>query len=166
MEEQETRAALVLMEAGTRWPSYAAEVRGRASSAIVEAQQPSEGMDEFSSRVVQRLQRMRGRKVTVPVAVMAVSERVDFEATTLRYRTARAVLGAISAHGEGELVIVAEETASDELRHELLAFAGALCDGLDTARINVRVRFASSSGVRPLVAAKIAAPEPLRESYA
>ena len=166
MEEQETRAALVLMEAGTRWPSYASEIRGRASSAIVEAQQLSEGLDEFSSRVVQRIRRMEFRRVQIPVAVMAVNDRVDFEATTLRFRTARAILTAITAHGEGELVIAAEETASDELRHELLAFAGALCDGLDTARINVRVRFASASGVRPLVAARVLEPEPLRESYA
>jgi hypothetical protein len=164
MDEQDTRAALVLMEAGTQWPSYAREIRSRASSAIVEAQQPSESLAEFSNRVVQRLHRMQMRRIRIPVAVLAVNGRVDFEATTLRYRTALAVLEAIS--DDGELVVIADESTSDESRHELLAFAGALCDAQGRNPVNVRVRFSTGSGIRPLVGAPLVAEEPPLSSTA
>lgn len=167
MVEPETKVALVLMEAGTPWPKYVADIRGRASSAVVEAQQPSEALTEFSSRVVIRLQRLAQKRVSIPVAVLVVNERSDFEATTVRYRTARAVLAEMLRAGEGELVIVAEEHVPEELRHELVAFAGSLCDGLGGSRIGVRVRFATKSGVHPLVSAMPKSePAPERLSYA
>jgi hypothetical protein len=163
--EVETRAALVVMEAGARWPSYSGEVHGRASNAVVESQPPSESLAEFASRVVARIKRLEAKKTTIPVAIVAMSQRVDGEATSARYRVARAILSAMSARGEGELVIAADEHLPDEARHQLVAFAGALCDGLRGSDVSVRVRFATSpsrSGVRA-----VSEPPPVltRDSY-
>lgn len=169
MKQTETKAALVVMEGGTRWPSYASEIRGRASSAIVEAQPPSESLHEFSARVIGRLRRLSTRRVTVPVAILAVSDRTDFEATTARYHIARAVLAVMAPSGNGELILLADEHASEDVRHELIAFAGALCDGLQGSSLSVRVRFSTQSGVRPLVAASPPAwseqPAPVSQSF-
>jgi hypothetical protein len=151
--EVENRAALVVMEAGARWPSYSGEVHGRASNAVVESQPPSETLAEFASRVVARIKRLVARNTTIPVAFVAMSPRFDAEATASRYRVARAILSAMSARGEGELLIATDEHLPDDARHQLVAFAGALCDGLRGSDVSVRVRFASSasrSGVRAL----------------
>jgi hypothetical protein len=149
--EVESRAALVVMEAGARWPSYSGEIHGRASNAVVESQPPSESLAEFASRVVARVKRLEGRNTTIPVAIVAMSPRFDTEATAARYRVARAILSAMSAKGEGELVIATDEGLPDDAKHQLVAFAGALCDGLRGSDVSVRVRFTSSaskSGVR------------------
>lgn len=152
---EETRTALVVMEAGARWPSYTRELQGRASSAVVESQPPSESFDEFSYRVLSRVRRVEERGTEIPIALLAVSSRVDTEATRARYRMARAILSVLTARGTGELVIIADEFLPEDARHELVAFAGALCDGLAGSKVNVRVRFgAGDSGTRPLANAR------------
>ncbi|MEO8034220.1 MAG: hypothetical protein ABI837_07285 [Acidobacteriota bacterium] len=120
---------------------------------MVESQPPSESLAEFASRVVARVKRLEARNTTIPVAIVAMSPRFDAEATASRYRIARAILSAMSARGEGELLIATDEHLPDDARHQLVAFAGALCDGLRGGDVSVRVRFASSaskSGVRAL----------------
>jgi hypothetical protein len=169
VNHDETRTALVVMEAGARWPSFTRELSGRASSAIVESQPPSEGLDEFSYRVLARIRRLEERGTFIPVALLAVSPRTDAEATAARYRMARAIVTALGAYGTGELVIVAEEFVNEDQRHELIAFAGALCDSLNGSDINVRVRFgAGESGLRPLAGAReqLDSLSSLRDSWA
>jgi hypothetical protein len=151
MTQDDQRTALVVMEAGARWPSYTRELAGRASSAVVESQPVSESCEEFSARVVARVARMGERSVTVPVAILAVSQRIDPEARASRYLVARSVVTLMTAQDVGELLIIGDEHFADEVRHELLAFAGALCDGLAGSPVSVRVRFGSGqSGVRAL----------------
>ena len=156
MEQDETKTALVVMEAGARWPSYPREIQGHASSAVVESQPPSESLDEFSYRVLARIRRIEERGMTIPIALLATSSRVDDEAVHARYRIARAIVNALTARGAGELVIIADEALPLDSRHELVAFAGALCDGLGGSSVNVRVRFGAvdESGVRPLAEAR------------
>ena len=36
MEDNDQKTALVVMEAGARWPSYTRELAGRASSAVLD----------------------------------------------------------------------------------------------------------------------------------
>src|SRR5262249_6050663 len=90
------------------------------------------------------------------IALLATSSRVDSDAVKARYRIARAIVSAFTARGAGELVIVADEMLPLDSRHELVAFAGALCDGLNGSSVNVRVRFGAvdDSGVRPLADAR------------
>jgi hypothetical protein len=173
MDETETRTAVVVTEAGARWPSYSRDVHGRAGSAIVECQPPSEALDEFSTRVIERIRRLQARNSEIPVAIIATSARADDLATEARYRIARVLLSVMSSQGYGELIVSADECLPDEARHELIAFAGALCDGLRGSEVVVRVRFASLSGVRPIVDADpplgVIAAElepPARDSYA
>ena len=172
MDVMETRTAVVVTEAGSRWPSYSREIHGRAASAVVECQPPTESLDEFSSRVIARIRRLQAKSSEIPVAIIATSSRADEEATAARYRISRALLSAMSAQGFGELIISADELLPDEARHELVAFAGALCDGLRGSDVSVRVRFsASQSGLRPIIDADRLAPIadadiPARDSYA
>jgi hypothetical protein len=166
MDESDSRVAVVVTEAGARWPTYSREVHGRAASAVVECQPPSEALDEFSSRVTARVRRLQTRKSQIPVAIMATSARADSSATAARYRIARAVLSAMTAQGYGELIISADELLPDAARHELVAFAGALCDGLRGSDVVVRVRFASRSGVRVIKDALVEPDVPARDSTA
>lgn len=151
MEQNDQRTALVVMEAGARWPSYTRELAGRASSAVVESQPASESLDEFATRVVGRVARLAERSVTVPVAILAASQRIDPEARRARYEIARSVVALMAQNDGGELLIMGDEHFGDEVRHELVAFAGALCDGLAGSAVSVRVRFGSrQSGTRSL----------------
>lgn len=152
MEHDDQRTALVVMEAGARWPSYTRELAGRASAAVVESQPSSESLDEFGARVVGRVARLAERSITVPVAILAVSQRIDAEARKARYRIARNIVSLMASNdGGGELLIMGDEHFADEVRHELMAFAGALCDGLNGSAVSVRVRFGSAqSGTRSL----------------
>ncbi len=168
MEQNEARAALVVMEAGARWPSYSRDFQTRVSSAVVESQPPSESLDEFSGRVIERLRRLRERGFNIPVAVFSTSARVDAEASAARERVARAIVEALSQQGNGELLIVTDEALELEARHELVVFAGALCNEFRSAEVNVRVRFGShpsESGIRPLVDSSAELGE-ARESWA
>ncbi len=151
MEPNDQKTALVIMEAGARWPSYARELAGRASSAVVESQQVSESLGEFSERVTGRLRRLAERQIRVPVAILATNQRIDREAEVARYQMARQVVGLLAEHGGGELLVMGGEHFADEVRHALMAFAGALCDGLHGSSVNVRLRFgADQSGTRRL----------------
>ncbi|MBK7584236.1 MAG: hypothetical protein IPI67_29045 [Myxococcales bacterium] len=151
LEHNDTKTAMVVMEAGARWPSYSSELAGRASSAVVESQPASESSEEFATRVVGRLARLAERQVTLPVAILATSQRIDSEARDARYQIARSILNQMTAQGLGELVIMGDEHFGDDVRHELMAFVGALCDGLAGSPVTVRVRFgAGRSGTRAI----------------
>jgi hypothetical protein len=163
--EVESRAALVVMEAGARWPSYSGEIHGRASNAVVESQPPSESLAEFASRVVARVKRLEERHTTVPIAILAISPRFDSDAVAARYRVARAVLSAMSANRAGELVIATDEDLPEDARHQLVAFAGALCDGLRGSDVSVRVRFSSAAPKSGVHAVSEPAPRLRRDSY-
>ena len=155
MEAAETKTAVVVMEAGAPWPSYSRELAGRASSAVIESQPASESVEEFASRVVERVQRLSARKCEVPIAIIAAADRTDAAVMSARYRMARALLSVLSEQGHGELLLCVGERVPDEARHALLAFAGALRDGVSGSDVAVRVRFAteaSKSGVRHLLA--------------
>jgi len=151
MDLNDQRTALVVMEAGARWPSYTRELAGRASSAVVESQPAIESAQEFAARVVGRAARLTERSVTIPVAILAVSQRIDPEAQQARYHIARNVVSMMAAADGGELLIMGDEHFSEDVRHELVAFAGALCDGLAGGTVSVRVRFGTGqSGMRSL----------------
>ncbi|MCC6901218.1 MAG: hypothetical protein IT377_19750 [Polyangiaceae bacterium] len=151
MEHNDQRTALVVMEAGARWPSYTRELAGRASSAVVESQPAIESVAEFSARVVGRVARLAERSVSIPVAILAASQRIDPEARKCRYQVARAIVMSMATSGGGELLIMGDEHFGDEVRHELVAFAGALCDGLAGSAVTVRVRFGTGrSGTHSL----------------
>jgi hypothetical protein len=169
MEQSEARAALVVMEAGAAWPSYARDFQTRVSSAVVESQPPSESMAEFANRALSRLRRLCERGFSIPVAVYATSANLDAEASDARAAVARAIVQVLVAQGGGELLLVADEGLPEEGRHELLAFAGALCNEFCDGNVNVRVRFGpapSESGVRPMPEATRETLPDLRESWA
>ncbi|HMR80032.1 MAG TPA: hypothetical protein PKD61_33220, partial [Polyangiaceae bacterium] len=63
-----------------------------------------------------------------------------------RYKIARAVLAAMADRRNGQLVLFADHSVSDDIRHELFAFAGALCEGLSGSDVGVSVRFSTPSG--------------------
>jgi hypothetical protein len=134
------------MEQGARWPADVAELQATVSRAVVDAQQPDESPKVFASRVVQRIQRF-GEEGEVPVqVVLSTTASRCPDCAAARYQIARAVLAAMSDRRAGQLVLFADHSVSDDLRHELFAFAGALCEGLSGSDVGVGVRFSTPSG--------------------
>ncbi|MBX3126275.1 MAG: hypothetical protein KF718_06140 [Polyangiaceae bacterium] len=146
----ERQVALVIMESGARFPAGLAELQAQYAKAIVEAQPPGESAGEFTRRVVRRVRGLLDAGDRIDTIVLALASDADPGLLTPRYRMARASVAAMTRHGSGRLVLFAEETAPDELKHQMFGFAGALFDGLRGTRVAVDVRFsapASRSGL-------------------
>ncbi len=146
------QVALVIMEAGARWPTDLAELQAHVSRTMVEAQPPEEDAAAFARRVVGRVRSILDSGEHISTVVMAFSENPDPSLTTPRYRVARASVAAMTRHGIGQLVLFANHRAPDALKHQLFSFAGALFDGLRGTRVEVSVRFSgggTKGGLRP-----------------
>lgn len=135
--------AIVIMEQGAQFPAGVAELQARVSRAVVDAQQPDESPKSFASRIVRRLQRLANEGEVPASVVLSTTATQCPKCTAARYEIARAALAAMIAAGYGQLVLFSDQDVSDEVRHELFAFAGALCEGLGGADIAVNVRFSS-----------------------
>ncbi len=135
--------ALVIMERGARWPADVAELQARISRAVVDAQQPDESPKVFASRIVKRIQKIvDGGELPVRV-VLSTTETHCPDCAAARYKIARAALAAMATHSKGQLVLFSDHSVSDDIKHELFAFAGALCEGLSGSDVGVNVRFSA-----------------------
>jgi hypothetical protein len=150
MRGDDTTASLAMVESGARWPAVAEELQRRTAHIVVEAQAAGESAEEFAFRVARRLRILALNGIGLEIAVLAVGDEVNLSLLSSREELARAALGAMLATGGGELIIVADEEADGDVRHELFALAGRLIDELAGQPVGVRVRFAglTRSGVR------------------
>ncbi len=147
----ELRVALVIMEAGARWPAGLEELQARYSRAIVESQPPGEAPSDFTRRVVRRVRGLLDAGERIDRVVLSLAPNAQPSLLACRYRMARAAVAGMTRHGVGRLVLFSEDGAPDELKHQLFAFADALFDGLRGTQVEVSVRFSSSkagSGVQ------------------
>ncbi len=131
---------LIAMERGSVWPTWA---RGPVAGAVVLAQQPVEGALAFSQRVVRRISRIHATRQGLVRAVIAVGDHVQQESFVARCLMIQAAVRCTRIGAEPEVILSVEETISPDLRHELLALAGAVCEHLDSGHA-VGVRFGSS----------------------
>lgn len=146
MDCDETRVSLVVMEVGAGWPEL--DGAQHAPNSVVEAQLAGEAPEEFAARVLHRIESLDG-----PIVFGLVASNGNMDPASLRARkdVASAACRHMAAAEGGELLLVADESAADTVRHGLMELAGALC-GVAGDGVAVRVRFPetrSDSGVVP-----------------
>lgn len=154
MDYDETGVSLVVMEAGAGWPDLAGA--HHAPNAVVEAQLANESPPDFQARVAHRMGSLDG---PLAFGLIATNGNMDPDSVDARSRIARAACAQMASAEGGELLLVADETAADDVRHGLMALAGELVGD----NVSVRVRFPqtrSDSGVVP-TAPVAAAAEPV-----
>lgn len=153
MRPDENAVAFIAMEAGASWPAWLSE--GDGCNVCVEAALGTEAPNEFATRVVQRLLQIESRTGTPVQAVIATNGSTDPPTAAARARVAQAIASSMSAAGQGELVIAADDNVADGARAQLFELAGELCE--EHAELRVRVRFVppeSRSGVVAAAASK------------
>jgi hypothetical protein len=155
--------SIVVLEAGAAWPSWLTEYQRLAPNAVVIAQASTESSEVFQARVLHRIEEVAHTDAAwVRVGVIVSADQPGQQRLALRQNVARALLKAMGTSQEAELVLAGDSEELGASRHELFALAGALCEELAGARVNVRVRFSNGrSGVMRSVAPSSAELMPL-----
>ncbi|HEY4106534.1 MAG TPA: hypothetical protein VGM44_21685 [Polyangiaceae bacterium] len=139
----ETLLSVVVLEAGSAWPPWLGEYQKLAPNSVVVAQSGEESGRDFVQRIARRVDEISGSDAKIHAALLVSNGLLDEEAVTTRMALCKSLLGVMVQKRHGELVLAATALANDELRHELFALAGTLCDDLRGTPVNVRVRFGS-----------------------
>jgi hypothetical protein len=128
-----TATALIVMEPGSDWPGQIGD-----STILVGF---CEAGDELVRKTQAKLDAFRDGKQSVRVAVLACNSTAGSVATGRRAQLARMLLGAVTETTHGRLILSSSKGASDELRRELLAVAGALTEDLQGTTATISLRF-------------------------
>jgi hypothetical protein len=137
----ETLLSVVVLELGASWPPWLVEYQKHAPSSIVIAQSADESGDRFSQRISRKMAEIAGREAAIHTGLLVCNGALDDESVGARQRICAALLRVMLLKQHGELVLAGDVAASDQVRHELFALAGTLCDDLGGSPISVRVRF-------------------------
>ena len=137
----ETLLSVVVLERGSSWPPWLAEYQKQAPASVVIAQSCDESSAEFARRIVRKLDEIGSRSAAIHAGLLVSNGALDQPAVTARECICSALLRVMLQKQRGELVLSADGAAGDGIRHELLALAGTLCDGLHGTKVSVRVRF-------------------------
>jgi hypothetical protein len=118
-----------------------------SSDVVVVSQLASEPPAVFATRVMRRVARL---DATTPVAraVLACGPRSDEASLGARARIAQALLAAAQSSPAAKLTLAAAPSASDHLRHELLAIAGTLLEQSRTPTVSISVQLGERSATR------------------
>jgi hypothetical protein len=150
--------SVVVLEAGSSWPPWLGEYQKQAPNSVVIAQSVEESGCAFALRIARRMDEIAAGDAAIHVALLVSNGSLDEASVTARQQIGASLLRVMVQKRQGELVLAAHANAGDELRHELFALAGSLCDDLGGTQVSVRVRFGSGrpesgvSGVRKSVA--------------
>jgi hypothetical protein len=125
--------SLIVMEPGGPWPGHVGD-----SENVVAVGHDAEGLLGRTRHVVESL---RERHERVRVAVLACNDSTDVASSGRRAEIARELLGAVAPVTRGRLVLCATESASTDLRHELMSLAGRLSHDLPGTMATVSLRF-------------------------
>lgn len=158
----ENPMSIVVMEANARWPYWFRALDRTGANSLVQMQADGEDEERLISRVVERARDFSGRGC-VQLCVLACNESTTEQALLARQRIAQGLVRSMLTSSAGELVLTAEADIEDELRHELLALAGTLCDQFHEMKITVSVRF-SSKAPRSAVRLRAVVPTPAAEA--
>ncbi len=162
LESHDDLMSIVVLEAGATWPAWLTEYQQLAPNAVVIAQARAEAVDSFRARVIHRIEEAKASGTArICVGVIVSSPTTGEDRLPLREGVARAILKAMGSGNDAELVLAGDGSDADPGRHELFALAGALCEELGGAKVNVRVRFSNSkSGVMRTVSPSTPDAEP------
>jgi hypothetical protein len=114
-----------------------------APDVMVVSQQTAEPASVFASRVTHRLARLDASRRAVSSAVLACGPRSDDVSLSARVQTAQALLASLQNSRTATLTLAAPAGADPRLRHELMAIAGALLEGVHGDGPDIRVHFGS-----------------------
>jgi hypothetical protein len=139
----EALLSVVVLEAGSAWPPWLGEYQKLAPNSVVVAQSAEESGRDFAQRIARRADEIAAGDAKIHAALLVSNGALDDASVAARKQVCSSLLRVMVQKRHGELVLAAEALAGDELRHELFALAGTLCDELRGAPVNVRVRFGS-----------------------
>jgi hypothetical protein len=128
---------LLVMEAGSRWPTW---LEAPPAGRIV-AQNSDETPSEFSSRVLRAMRSIQNLGQALDAVVIAAGWTSDDEQSLFgRSLIAKAAARAMDGR-PGMVLLSGHDRLPESARHELLATACALANQLVGTGIDVRVRF-------------------------
>jgi hypothetical protein len=114
-----------------------------ACDVMVVSQQATEEPVDFAGRVTRRLSRVDAAGRSVARAVLACGPLSGDASLRGRVQTAQALLTSLRNAPGSSLILAAPSHADPRLRHELMAIAGALLEGAQSAGPEIRVHFGS-----------------------
>jgi hypothetical protein len=118
-----------------------------SSDVVVVSQLASEPPAAFARRVLHRVARL-GAATPVTRAVLSCGPRSDEATLGARARIAQALLAAAQTSPSAKLTLAAAPSASDRLRHELLAIAGTLLEQSRVSTVNISVQLGEGTASR------------------
>ena len=142
----ETLLSVVVLELGSSWPPWLAEYQRHAPDSVVVAQSADEAPPDFAQRMGRKVHEIGSRDVAIHAGLLVCNGSLDVASVISRRLICMSLLELMIEKQRGELVLAADVSAGDDIRHELFALAGTLCDELRGGEVRVRVRFDS---VRP-----------------
>jgi hypothetical protein len=139
----EALLSVVVLELGSSWPTWLAEYQQHAPDSLVVAQSSDEPGAAFAQRVERKVQELTGRDVAIHAGLLVCNGALDEPSSAARRRMGSALLSVMLKKQRGELVLAGDNAAAPDVRQELFALAGTLCEGLQGAslKVSVRVRF-------------------------
>jgi len=154
----EALLSVVVLELGASWPPWLAEYQKHAPNSVVVAQSAGEPGAEFAHRISRKMDEIGAREAVIHAGLLVCNGALDEGTVLARERICSHLLRVMRQKQHGELVLASDVSAGDDIRHQLFALAGTLCDELRGTEVSVRVRFdtvrpaSGVSGVRPSVA--------------
>jgi hypothetical protein len=137
----ETLLSVVVLELGSSWPPWLAEYQKHAPDSVVVAQSADEAPPDFAQRISRKVHEIGARDAAIHAGLLVCNGSLDAASVSARRLICTSLLELMLEKQRGELVLAADVTAGDDVRHELFALAGTLCDELRGGEVNVRVRF-------------------------
>ena len=139
----ETLLSVVVLEARAAWPAWLGEYQKHAPNSVVIAQSGEEPGARFAQRIHRRMDEVAASDTKIHAALLVSNGALDDATVATRKEVCSSLLRVMVTKRYGELVLAAEALAGDDIRHELFALAGTLCDDVRGTPVNVRVRFGS-----------------------
>jgi hypothetical protein len=137
----EALLSVVVLELGSSWPPWLAEYQKHAPNSVVVAQSAGESSAHFAQRIARKTEELRAHDAIIHAGLLVSNGALDAESVAARKLICSYLLRLMIQKQRGELVLAADVTTGDDVRHELFALAGTLCDDLRGSPVSVRVRF-------------------------
>ena len=137
----EALLSVVVLELGSSWPPWLVEYQKHAPNSVVIAQSAGESGAEFAQRIARKMDEVGSHDSVIHAGLLVSNGALDEASVAARERICSHLLRVMIQKQCGELVLAADVTAGDDIRHELFALAGTLCDDLRGSPVSVRVRF-------------------------
>jgi hypothetical protein len=144
-KNDESWISVVVLEVGSTWPRWLEEYQRQAPNSVVAVQSVDESAQEFAARVGRRMAEITRAQAMLHVGLLVSNCSLEAEQVRMRQEVCRSMLRVMVDEQHGELILAADVNAGDDMRHELFALAGELCDEIRGAEVAVRVRFSSAA---------------------